>query len=70
MAGALAHSVSATVTVALGGLFCIIGAIAFGLKLPALRATARELIVAQGMAGGEPAEQMTARVGKELAAED
>lgn len=65
LSGALAHSVSAPVTVALGGLFCILGAAAFGVRLPALRASARELIVAQGMAGGEPAEQMTARVAEQ-----
>ena len=67
MAGALAHSVSAPVTVALGGVFCMVGAAAFSVRLPALRAEARELIAAQGMAGGEPAEQMTARVVKEQA---
>jgi len=65
LSGALAHSVSAPVTVALGGLFCILGAAAFGVRLPALRASARELIVAQGMAGGEPADQMTARVAEQ-----
>ena len=65
LSGALAHSVSAPVAVALGGLFCILGAVAFGVRLPALRASARELIVAQGMAGGEPAEQMTARVAEQ-----
>jgi len=65
LSGALAHSVSAPVAVALGGLFCILGAAAFGVRLPALRASARELIVAQGMAGGEPADQMTARVAEQ-----
>jgi hypothetical protein len=34
----------------------------FGLKLPALRPAAREMIVAQQMAGGGPAQEMTAPV--------
>ena len=45
--------------VAIGGVVCIAGAAVFGLRLPALRAQARELIVAQQMAGGEPAEEVT-----------
>jgi hypothetical protein len=32
------------------------------MQLPKIRVEARELIVAQAMAGGEPAEEMTARV--------
>jgi len=34
----------------------------FGLQLPKIRVEARQLIVAQAIAGGEPAGGMTARV--------
>jgi hypothetical protein len=40
---------------------CVIGAIWFGLHLPKIRVEARELIIAQAVAGGEPAQEMTAR---------
>jgi MFS family permease len=56
--GALAHRVGAPLTIAIGGVACISGAIWFGRQLPALRIEARRLIVAQGMAGGEPAQEM------------
>ncbi|HET9365530.1 MAG TPA: MFS transporter, partial [Candidatus Angelobacter sp.] len=51
-----------SVTVAIGGSIAVVGAIVFGLKLPALRPAAREMIVAQQMAGGAPAQEMTGRV--------
>jgi hypothetical protein len=41
------------------------GAAIFGLRLPSLRVEARRLIIAQGMVGGDPAEEMTARVVEE-----
>src|SRR5438874_1167907 len=59
-AGVLAHVLTAPITIAMGGGFCLLGGIAFRAKLPALRPYARELLVAQGMAGGEPPEQTTA----------
>ncbi len=59
LAGALAQRLGAPNTVALGGSVCIIGALVFGLRLPALRAEAREIIVALQMAGGDPPEEMT-----------
>ena len=59
LAGALAHGISAPVTVALGGAVCIVGGIAFGVRLPALRAEARQLIVAQQASGGVPSEEVT-----------
>ena len=62
LAGSLAHSLGAPWTVALGGIISMIGATVFGLRLPALRPAAREMIVAQQMAGGAPAQEMTARV--------
>ena len=62
LAGSLAHTVGPTWTVAMGGSIAVLGAIVFGLKLPALRPVAREMIVAQQMAGGAPAQEMTGRV--------
>ncbi len=59
LAGVLANHVGAPNTVALGGAICIIGAAAFGLRLPALRHEARRLIVALQMTGGDPADQVT-----------
>jgi MFS family permease len=59
--GALAHRMGAPVTVAVGGVACVIGAIWFGRALPELRIEARRLIIAQGMAGGEPAQELNAQ---------
>jgi len=59
--GALADRISAPWTVALGGLGAIAGAAAFARQLPGIRVEARELIIAQGMSGGEPAAEMTSR---------
>ncbi len=60
-AGVVADRAGAPLTVAIGGAVCLVGAWIFSYQLPKLRAEARELIIAQGMAGGEPAEQMNAR---------
>jgi MFS family permease len=59
LAGALAHNLGAPVTVALGGVICIVGAVTFGVRLPAFRREARQMIVALQMAGGDPAEETT-----------
>jgi MFS family permease len=56
--GALAHRLGAPITVAVGGVTCMLGATWFGRQLPKLRIEARRLIVAQGLAGGEPAQEM------------
>jgi len=53
--GALAHRFGAPITVATGGIACVLGAIWFARALPDLRVEARRLIIAQGMAAGEPA---------------
>jgi MFS family permease len=63
LAGALASRLGAPATVALGGAVCIIGAAVFGWHLPALRQEARQMIVAQQAAGGEPAEDVTGEAG-------
>lgn len=55
LAGWLAGIITAPWTVAIGGLGAIVGAFAFGRNLPKIRVEARQLIMAQGIAGGEPA---------------
>jgi MFS family permease len=62
MAGAIAHRLGAPITVALGGSVCMVGSLVFRSKWPALRGEARELIVAQGMEGGEPPEEMSGQL--------
>jgi len=64
-AGALADRLGAPITVAMGAVACVGGAALFWIRLPKIRVEARRLIVAQAMAGGEPAEEMTARVVEE-----
>ena len=59
--GALAHRIGAPITVASGGVACVIGAIWFGRALPAMRIEARRLIIAQGLAAGEPAQELDAQ---------
>ena len=59
--GALAHHIGAPITVAIGGATCFFAAIWFGRALPELRIEARRLIVAQGLAGGEPAQELDAQ---------
>jgi MFS family permease len=60
--GALADRLGAPVTVALGGVASLMGAMVFAKMLPGFRTEARELILAQGIAGGEPAGGMTTRL--------
>jgi MFS family permease len=64
MGGALADRIGAPWAVAIGGLASVAGAVWFGLQLPQIRGEARKLILAQQMAGGEPAEEMTPVVEK------
>jgi MFS family permease len=62
LSGWSADHIGAQWTLALGGVGAIIGAGLFARNLPKIRVEARQLIIAQGMAGGEPAtEEMTAR---------
>ncbi len=62
LAGSLAHVLGAPLTVSIGGIISICGGIVFGLRWSAHRPLARELIVAQQMSGGTPAQEITARV--------
>jgi MFS family permease len=55
LCGALAERIGAPETLTIGGSIAICGAILFAINLPKIRVEARQLIVAQGMAGGEPA---------------
>jgi MFS family permease len=61
LSGLSAQRFGAPYTVAAGGLIAIAGGVIFGLRLPALRSKARQLILAQQMVGGDPAEQVTAQ---------
>jgi len=60
--GALAERLGAPLTVLMGAVACIGGASLFGMRLPNLRVEARQLILEQAMAGGEPAQEMTTRI--------
>jgi MFS family permease len=62
LGGAIADRLGAPVAVSAGAVAALGGAAIFGLRLPGLRVEARRLILAQGMVGGDPAEEMTARV--------
>ena len=61
LSGWSADHLGAQWTLAIGGVGAIVGAALFARKLPKIRVEARELIIAQGMAGGEPAQEVTAR---------
>jgi MFS family permease len=59
LAGGLSDRIGAPLTVEIGGLFSILGAIWFGSKLPMIRGEARRLIIAQSYVGGDPPQEMT-----------
>ena len=60
-AGVVAHHLGAALTVSIGGLACMLGSAAFGIRLPMIRAEARRLILAQGLAGGDPAQEIVSQ---------
>jgi MFS family permease len=62
LAGSLAHKLGAPMTVGIGGIVAILGGGVFALRLPVHRPMAREMIIAQQMAGGAPPQEMTAPV--------
>jgi len=62
LGGALADRLGAPVTLSMGAMACLAGAALFGVRLPKIRGEARRLIIAQEMVGGEPAQEMSARV--------
>jgi MFS family permease len=51
--GALAERIGAPHTLVIGGFICVVGAIVFNIRLPALRIVARQLIDAQRVAPGD-----------------
>jgi MFS family permease len=53
-AGAVAQRLGAPWTVAMGGVACVAASFSYKASFPTFRQEARQLIVAQGMAGGEP----------------
>jgi len=60
--GAMADRVGAPVAVAMGAVACIGGSALFWLQLPKIRVEARRLIIAQTAVGGEPEQEITARI--------
>jgi MFS family permease len=56
LAGAIAAPVGAPQAVAIGGAVCVAGGLVFGANLPRLRDHGRELIVAQQVSAGLPAD--------------
>jgi MFS family permease len=65
LGGALSDRLGAPLTVAIGGFASVMGAWWFAVQLPKIRVEARQLIIAQAMAGGEPSEEMTGPVAEE-----
>jgi MFS family permease len=57
-AGVVADHLGAPLAVAIGGAACIGGSLVFGSRLPSLRVEGRRLIVAQGMSGGDPPQEL------------
>jgi MFS family permease len=60
-AGAIADRIGAPLTVSVGAVACLGAAAIFGLRLEEFRVEARQLIIAQSAAGGDPPEETTAR---------
>jgi len=65
LGGAISDRLGAPITVAIGGVASVLGAWWFSVQLPKIRVEARRLIFAQAMAGGQPAEEMSAPVVEE-----
>lgn len=61
-AGAVAERIGAPRMVAIGGVICVVAASIFAQRIPKIRDEARQLIVAQGMAGGDPPAEVTTPV--------
>jgi MFS family permease len=59
--GMVADRIGAPWTVAIGGMGAIASGALFARDLPKIRVQARELIIAQGLAGGNPPQEMSAR---------
>ncbi|HMK30260.1 MAG TPA: MFS transporter, partial [Terriglobales bacterium] len=57
-AGALASRLGAPLTLTIGAAVCVVGGALFLFRLPVMRIEARRLIVAQGLAGGDPPQEI------------
>jgi MFS family permease len=57
-AGFMADRIGAPLTLSIGGVICMAAAVVFLLRLPQFRVSAREMVVAQGLAGGDPAQEI------------
>ena len=60
--GAMANRFGAPLTVQVGAAASLVGALWFWRSLPSFRYEARQMIIAQAVAGGEPPEEMTTPV--------
>jgi hypothetical protein len=63
LAGAAAERLGAPVTVAIGGCVCLFGSAVFWTRWRTLRIEARQLIVAQQAAAGDPVERSVESAG-------
>ncbi|HWR13763.1 MAG TPA: MFS transporter [Terriglobales bacterium] len=59
-AGGVADKIGAPLTLAIGGIVCMAAAGVFLSRLPKFRISARQMVVAQGLAGGDPPQEITA----------
>jgi len=57
-AGALAEHIGAPLTLSIGGVAAIVAACIFLYRLPKFRVSARELVLSQGLAGGDPPQEI------------
>ena len=65
LGGAVADRLGAPLAVVMGAIVAMGAAAIFGLRLPRIRGEARRLIIAQQMVGGDPVQEMTARVAED-----
>jgi hypothetical protein len=57
-AGTVADRLGAPITLSIGGVVCMIAAAVFLTRLPQFRVGARQLVIAQGLAGGDPPQEI------------
>jgi hypothetical protein len=62
LGGGLADRIGAPLTISMGSVACVGGAVLFGLNLPRIRVEARRLIVAQSSAGGDPPDETASAI--------
>ncbi|HYR90911.1 MAG TPA: MFS transporter [Terriglobia bacterium] len=60
IAGLLANSLGAPLAIAAGAVICVVGALIFRSRLPHIRTEGRQLILAQTVAAGQPADSENA----------